>query len=310
MAKGDYWLKLDLDDWLNDPCCRGLKRENRDSWLTACLFMHREGTFFLEGPPDVLAKQLSLSESEFEEFISDLKRTKTADVTQRPEKIRIVSRRFHKATKVRQQNNLRKKKQRSKEHVTQESQESHGAIVNNYKLEDKKDGSNEPSKKPDATQNNSERFSQAETEKAIHSGKVLAGVAKELNLSQLPNKLGWINAADWAFRNGFNAEQFLECFILMRSQHWRTGAIRPTTVTENLPEIEKLRLDVANQPKNGNGSTSVPATPFVPKYCESCEKGRGFISVRVDGTPREMKCRHDPEQLKGLDIVGQENVTP
>jgi hypothetical protein len=88
--------------------------------------------------------------------------------------------------------------------------------------------------------------------RAIHTTTIVAGITKALNVKNLPNKIVWMNAAEWAYENGFTAEQFLECYGLMKQQHWRSAAITPRSVTENLPELEKLR----NEPKHGTRSTT------------------------------------------------------
>lgn len=92
--------------------------------------------------------------------------------------------------------------------------------------------------------------------RAEHITTIVTGVTKMQNVKNLPNKVVWMNAAEWAYENGFTSEQFLECCSLMKQQHWRTGAITPRSVTENLPEIEKIRSDVANQGNSRNGTSN------------------------------------------------------
>lgn len=86
----------------------------------------------------------------------------------------------------------------------------------------------------------------------IFVGTVLAGVTKELGLTKLAvsAQRDWTNYATLAFENHFTAEQFLECMRLLRGQTWRTSAVKPATVFENLPELKKLRLEGKQ-----NGST-------------------------------------------------------
>jgi hypothetical protein len=153
MAKGDFCLQLDIDDWLNDPCLRAMKRENRDSWMTVCLLMKKQGTYFFEGTRDVLADMLTLSLGEFDEFIRDLKRTKTADVTlvsrnrhanvtemsrSKNVTVTLMSRRFQKElqaseeeAKVREQNRLRKQRERERLRNGEVSRDCHDSVTNN-----------------------------------------------------------------------------------------------------------------------------------------------------------------------------------
>lgn len=115
MAKDDFWIKFYIDDWLNDPELRGLRRENRDSWLTACLMMRKRGSYFLEGEPSVLANMLHLTVIEFENFLDDLQRTHAGNVKKSQLKVKIVSRRYRKEVNLKEYNRLAKQAQRDAE---------------------------------------------------------------------------------------------------------------------------------------------------------------------------------------------------
>jgi len=83
----------------------------------------------------------------------------------------------------------------------------------------------------------------------IHAGTIIAGVLKEFKLKKLngsDHRL-WEQQANLAFENGFTADQFLECLALLRKQHWRTSAVKPKHVFDNLPELGKLRKESKNQ---------------------------------------------------------------
>lgn len=125
MAKDDFWIKFNIDDWLNDPKLRRLRRDNRDTWLTACLMMIKSGDYFLTGDVDELANLLHLTEPEFEEFYADLKRTNVADVSRRGQRVRLVSRRYKREYEAREYERLRKRNQR----VPEVSRKSPGAIA-------------------------------------------------------------------------------------------------------------------------------------------------------------------------------------
>lgn len=90
---------------------------------------------------------------------------------------------------------------------------------------------------------------------AIHSGECSAAISKSLGVKKLPNEKKWHEVFEWSFLNGFTTQAVIECFTLMRRQKWRTGAIRPETLMDNLPELDKLRQDIANQ-ENGTRSTN------------------------------------------------------
>lgn len=127
MAKGDWWLKLNMSDWLTDPALRRLKRENRDSWLTACLMMTKAGEYRIKGTMDEIGSLLGLNPAETKAFVDDLKRHNVADVTLSSRSshvdVTLVSRRYKREAKLREQNTLRKRKQRGKEDVTQPSRD-------------------------------------------------------------------------------------------------------------------------------------------------------------------------------------------
>lgn len=320
MAKGDFFIKLYIDDWLNDMCLRGLKRENRDSWLTACLLMSREGTFKLEGPKDVVADQLDLTLAELDGLIEDLKRTNAADVMVMKRRgnafVMLKSRRYERESnareknsarqaKFREKNRLRVTKHRERGSITPLSQKSHSALSISYKLQDKKDGSDEPSKKPTVVEEISKTENRKpDPEPAIQIVKIVTGITAAMKVKQLPNKTGWINAAEWAIGNGFSSDQFLECYSLMKQQKWRSGAIKPTTVVDNLPDLARLRMDISRQSANGPNGQNYGITGSPPKNCEICQKHDGLLPIQnPDGTRARLKCKHDPKQLEGLTVL-------
>lgn len=118
------------------------------------------------------------------------------------------------------------------------------------------DDPDEPPEPEPENQKTEDARSRANSPRLAHTTQIIVGITQALKVKNLPNKIEWMNAAEWAFQNDFSAEQFLECFGLMKQQKWRTGAVNPKTVTQNLPELEKLRIDVANQGKNQNGTNS------------------------------------------------------
>ena len=81
----------------------------------------------------------------------------------------------------------------------------------------------------------------------IFAGTVEAEISKRLDVKTLPAKLEWHRAADWAHDNGFTADHFLECYDLLKTQRWRDGPVKPKHVTENLPNLGKLRQEIEKQ---------------------------------------------------------------
>ncbi len=123
MVKGEWWLKFDINDWLTDPKLRKLSRENRDSWLTACLLMRLEGEYQMTGTPRELANALHLTSSEFRKFVADLKRTQVADVTLGNDFVTLLSRRYAREAKSKEQTKLRVRKLRGNADVTPEKRD-------------------------------------------------------------------------------------------------------------------------------------------------------------------------------------------
>lgn len=102
-------------------------------------------------------------------------------------------------------------------------------------------------------------------------GTATAELAKRMDLKTLPAKLDWQSQADWAFENGFTCDQFLECYDLLTKQHWRDGPVKPKHLTENLPNLEKLRKEIekqpngASRPNGGKGPPSNDPPPLAEK---------------------------------------------
>lgn len=83
----------------------------------------------------------------------------------------------------------------------------------------------------------------------IFIGTILAGLAQRMDVKTLSAKLDWQKAGRWAIANDFTADHFLECFELLQKQHWRYGPVKPSHVTENLPNLKKLRDEIAKNAK-------------------------------------------------------------
>ena len=100
----------------------------------------------------------------------------------------------------------------------------------------------------------------AEIELSVHAGTILHGVLTELGLKTLSatDRRAWEQQAALAFKNDFTADQFLECLSLLRKQHWRTSAVKPKHVFENLPNLAKIRIEVTNGSNKSNNFANKP----------------------------------------------------
>lgn len=267
MAKGDWWLKLDINHWLNDLKLRKLRRENRDSWLTACLLMRLEGEFSMSGTARELADALHLTADEFKNFIADLQRTNAATVTRSNKIVTLLSRRYEREAKSKEYTRLRVRRHREKTDVTPKKRDKSKKLeIKSKKQEEEKD-----------IRADGETPPQEPREIDFHIANVLVGVKKELDLKKLsvPEERDWSNQAILAFENDFTAADFLECFALMRKQKWRTGVVKPANVRENLSNLANLRKEVKEQDDaTGNGRKEHPNTKALREWTELAERSK------------------------------------
>lgn len=110
-------------DWLKDTELSMCSPASRGIWIDALCAMHVSGTYMLEGTPDQLSRVLRLANVlELHSALEELKTTKTAIIRYDGHgRVTVISRRFEREHKDRENNNLRKKKERSHGEVTEES---------------------------------------------------------------------------------------------------------------------------------------------------------------------------------------------
>lgn len=82
-----------------------------------------------------------------------------------------------------------------------------------------------------------------------HLDTVMDGLRERLNVNTLRDEQDWVDQIHWAHSNKFTADQVLECFDLLTKQKWRKGRVTPKNVGDNLPELKKLRAEIAEQDK-------------------------------------------------------------
>lgn len=130
MAKGDWWFKFEFLLWLTDEQLNRCSLETQGFWLRVISIMRKSGSAKLSGSVSDLSRLLSATPEEFQRCFADLNRTKTADVTQKSEIFTLVSRKYAKELKVKEQNRLRKRRERRHADV---SGESHDRVKSNKK---------------------------------------------------------------------------------------------------------------------------------------------------------------------------------
>lgn len=119
---------------------------------------------------------------------------------------------------------------------------------------------------------------------------VLSAIRSELGLNVLRDEAGWVASCEFACLNQFPPELVVETFQLLRKQVWRKGRISPQNVADNLPELEKLRAEVAAQglPKT-NGYNQIQGAVQAKDPCPMCTGTLGPSSCQMGGA--EGKCR-------------------
>ena len=197
--------------------------------------MHETDEYKVSGSYEELGRLVGCETNTVARCVIELGRTKTADVTNSHGEVTIISRRRLRELNVKEGNTLRKRKERERRNVTDESQDR----VKSKKIE-KEIREEKTQEKECASVSNS------------HLETILSGLRTRLNVNILRDESGWVDSAAWAEGNGFSAEQFLECFDLMAKQKWRKGRIAPGNVGDNLPTLDKLRLEITEQ-ENGTG---------------------------------------------------------
>lgn len=109
---------------------------------------------------------------------------------------------------------------------------------------------------------------------AEHQSLVVSGVLKEFGLKKLSatDKRAWQQASVLAFENDFSPDEFLECLALLRKQHWRTSAVKPQHVTENLPNLVRLRAEAIEQAKANGPPERLPTLEDKQAELEAARK--------------------------------------
>ncbi len=123
MAKSDWWFKFEHLKWLTDEQLNRCSLETQGFWMRCICMMRKGDSGKIEGTAAELSRLLSVTPAEFKKCFSELNLTKTASVTQTSGIFTIMSRKFTKELKVREQNRLRKARERRHAAVTPLSQD-------------------------------------------------------------------------------------------------------------------------------------------------------------------------------------------
>lgn len=111
MAK-NWWFKFDFKVWRNDSELRECSLETKGFWIECLCVMYEKGVYEISGSPEKLARLLSCLPEEVSRCAMELKHSHAADVTIGHGDFTLKSRRLERELNTKEQNRLRKQKQR------------------------------------------------------------------------------------------------------------------------------------------------------------------------------------------------------
>lgn len=197
--------------------------ETRGFWLEMLCAMYEQDVFRITGTYEELGQLASCSEAIAARSCVELKAKNVADVTLGNGSVTLLSRRLKRELTSKENTRLRVQRHRGNADVTVQS----------------KSKSNKKEIREEHTEP-SRAFSTTEEERSYLTD-LLDSVKESFGLVTLAREHEWVDAGIWSHDNGFSVEQFIECIQLLKSQDWRTGPVKAEHVTNNLPNIQKLR---------------------------------------------------------------------
>jgi hypothetical protein len=231
-------------DWRKSPDVQALSFFDRGVWFEILCLMHESeerGRLMLSGRPmsdDALTRILGLTKSQLKKSLGNIL---GLGVAIRDDDGALCSRRMMRDEEIRK------------------VRTACGGLGGNPNLVNQ-NANQTPKQIPTPSSSSSSSSSEEDLNpvsvpplREIFVGTVEAEIAKRMEISTLPSKLEWHKAAEWAHHNGFTADHFLECYDLLKSQNWRDGPVKPSIVTDNLPNLGKLRAEIEKQNGKSGG---------------------------------------------------------
>lgn len=230
MAKHDWWFKFEHLKWLTDEQLNRCSLETQGFWIRCICLMHKSGSASLEGTGPQLCRMLGITGGELKRCFHDLQESGAADVTvrhasvtQKSVSFRIVSRKMRKELNTREQNRLRKRRERRHAAVTSLSPDR--VISKSKEIKKEKEG------KPPLRE--------------IHAGRIEAGLTNRLKIQTLPNRREWDQQVfAWAFANDISPEAVLETYDLMKLGFWKDKTVTPKSLAAQIPNRENLKNEI------------------------------------------------------------------
>jgi len=109
----NFWFKFEWDAWRNDKQLRRCLKETRGFWIDCIALMEEQQTFFIEGTPAEICRDVVAERGEFDRSIAELNRTGAATVEKCQEVVKLVSRRMLKKLNLTEYNRLKQQESRA-----------------------------------------------------------------------------------------------------------------------------------------------------------------------------------------------------
>lgn len=109
----NFWFKFEWDAWRNDKQLRRCSKETRGFWIDCIALMEEQQTFFIQGTPAEICRDVVAERGEFDRSIAELTRTGAATVEKCQEVVKLVSRRLLKKLNLTEYNRLKQQESRA-----------------------------------------------------------------------------------------------------------------------------------------------------------------------------------------------------
>lgn len=231
MAKGDWWFKFEFLLWLTDEQLNRCSLDTQGFWCRVICMMRKSDTARLQGSEVELCRLLSVTPAEFQKCFAEIKLTKTADVTQKSEIFTLMSRKFAKELKVREQNRLRKQRERRHANVPPQSQDR---VISKSKEKEIRVEDTHVSSHTETVRVNGKNATPAkptslEQQNLTQEVMKLAGFQTGFPGTK---QADWLAAIDHAGREGFTAVDIPKMGAW--AAQWMNGSFTPANLVQNL----------------------------------------------------------------------------
>lgn len=118
----NFWFKFEWDAWRDDRQLRRCSKETRGFWIDCIAEMEKHNTYFLEGTPDEIGRDVGANQGEVDRSLAELTRTGAANITEYQGVVKIMSRRLLKKHDLTEYNRIKQQECRERK-VSSECQD-------------------------------------------------------------------------------------------------------------------------------------------------------------------------------------------